>query len=529
MEIFFTILIMTLVVSLSGVVTRVMPFQIPLPLMQIAIGALLAWPTFGLHVEFDPELFLVLFIPPLLFADGWKTPTREFLEHGREIFGLALALVVVTVVGIGFLIYWVVPGIPLIPAFALAAVLSPTDAVALSGIVGEGRIPKKIMGILQGEALMNDASGLVSLKFAVAVAMGTMIFTVGGATVEFMKVAIGGILAGFVVSWLYGRSLRFLSRWGGDEPATQIVLLFLLPFASYLIAEHIGVSGILAAVAAGMTITRSGVMRRAPLAMRLRANSTWAMLEFVFNGMVFLLLGLQLPGILETSLMAAEIDPNVEIWMLFTDIILIYAALMLVRFGWLWTTREILIASFAGVRGAITLAGVLSIPLLLPDGNVFPARYELVFLAAGVILFSLFVGVVMLPILLQHIEVADHSQQLKEERIARAATAEVAIVAIQKMEERLAADTEENIDNQLLTEVSSRVIGNLRRRADGRNDVESSVQEENLERRFRLAALRSERAELYHLRATREISNETLQKLLHDLDLLEALLIEENQ
>ena len=154
--------------------------------------------------------------------------------------------------------------------------------------------------------------------------------------------------------------------------------------------------------------------------------------------------------------MAAEIDPNVEIWMLFTDIILIYAALMLVRFGWLWTmkkfsnrflkkkpmefgswtTREILIASFAGVRGAITLAGVLSIPLLLPDGNVFPARYELVFLAAGVILFSLFVGVVMLPILLQHIEVADHSQQLKEERIARAATAEVAIVAIQKMEER---------------------------------------------------------------------------------------------
>ena len=538
MEIFFTILIMTLVVSLSGVVTRVLPFQVPLPLIQIAIGALLAWPTFGLHVEFDPELFLVLFIPPLLFADGWKTPTREFIEHGREIFGLALALVVVTVVGIGYLIYWIVPGIPLIPAFALAAVLSPTDAVALSGIVGEGRIPKKIMGILQGEALMNDASGLVSLKFAVAVAMGTMVFTVGGATVEFFKVAVGGILAGFVVSWLYGRSMRFLSRWGGDEPATQIVLLFLLPFASYLIAEHIGFSGILAAVAAGMTITRSGVMRSAPLAMRLRANSTWAMLEFVFNGMVFLLLGLQLPDILSSSLVAAEADPNVETWMLFTDIVLIYAALMLVRFGWLWTmrklsqrflkkkpmefgswtTRELLISSVAGVRGAITLAGVLSIPLLLPDGNVFPARYELVFLV---------VGVIVLPILLRHIESTDHVQQRKEERLARAATADVAIVAIQKMEERLAADTKENIDNQLLTEVSSRVIGNLRRRVDGRNDVETSMLEESLERRFRLAALRSERGELYHLRATRQISNETLQKLLHDLDLLEALLIED--
>lgn len=548
MEIFFTILIMTLVVSLSGVVTRMLPFQIPLPLMQIAIGAILAWPTFGLHVDFNPELFLVLFIPPLLFADGWKTPTREFLDHGREIIGLALALVLVTVIGIGFLIYWMVPGIPLIPAFALAAVLSPTDAVALSGIVGEGRIPKKIMGILQGEALMNDASGLVSLKFAIAVAMGTMVFTVGGASFEFLKVAIGGLLAGIAVSLLYGRSLRLLSRWGGDEPATQIVLLFLLPFASYLIAEHIGVSGILAAVAAGMTITRSGVMRSAPLAMRLRANSVWAMLEFVFNGMVFLMLGLQLPGILETSLHAAEADPNVEVWMLFTDVVLIYFALIGVRFLWLWimkrfsrrwlkkkpmefgswTTRELLISSFAGVRGAITLAGVLSIPLLLPNGEPFPARYELVFLAAGVILFSLFVGVVMLPILLQKIELVDQGQTREEERLARSATAEVAIVAIEKMEQRLAADVDENIDNQLLREVSSRVIGNLRRRADGRNDVENSELEEQLERRFRLAALRSERAELYHLRATRQISNETLQKMLHDFDLLEALLVENN-
>lgn len=548
MEIFFTILIMTLVVSLSGVATRMLPFQIPLPLMQIAIGALLAWPHFGLHVEFDPELFLVLFIPPLLFADGWKTPTNEFLHHGREIIGLALVLVLVTVVGIGFLIYYLVPGIPLIPAFALAAVLSPTDAVALSGIVGEGRIPKKIMGILQGEALMNDASGLVSLKMAVAVAVGTMVFTVGGATVEFMKVAIGGLLAGIAVSWLYGKSLRLMSRWSGDEPATQILLLLLLPFASYLIAEHIGVSGILAAVAAGMTITRSGVLRSAPLAMRLRANSVWAMLEFVFNGMVFLLLGLQLPGILKTSVAAANADPNVELWMLFLDIGMIYIALIGVRFLWLWsmkrislrfmkkrplefgsfTTRELAIASFAGVRGAITLAGVLSIPLFLGDGTPFPARYELIFLSAGVILFSLFAGVIMLPILLRNVEVADKSVARKEERLARSATAEVAIVAIQKMEERLAADVKENIDDQLLKEVSSRVIGNLRRRADGRNDVESSELEENLERRFRLAALRSERAELYHLRATQKISNETLQKLLHDLDLLEALLIEQH-
>jgi CPA1 family monovalent cation:H+ antiporter len=128
--------------------------------MQIAIGALLAWPTFGLHVEFDPELFLVLFIPPLLFADGWKTPTREFLEHGREIFGLALALVVVTVVGIGFLIYWAVPGIPLIPALRWRPCCRQPMPWRCPALWVKA-IPKKIMGILQGEALMNDASGLV--------------------------------------------------------------------------------------------------------------------------------------------------------------------------------------------------------------------------------------------------------------------------------------------------------------------------------------------------------------------------------
>ncbi|ORM67596.1 Na+/H+ antiporter [Pantoea rwandensis] len=549
MEIFFTILIMTLVVSLSGVAARILPFQIPLPLVQIAAGALLALPSFGLHVDFDPELFLVLFIPPLLFADGWKTPINEFLHHGREIMGLALVLVLITVVGIGYLIYWLVPGIPLIPAFALAAVLSPTDAVALSGIVGEGRIPKKIMSIVQGEALMNDASGLVSLKFAVAVAMGTMVFTWGGASVEFLKVAVGGLVAGVAVCWLYGRSLRLLSRWSGDDPATQTVLLLLLPFASYLIAEHLGVSGILAAVAAGMTITRSGIIRQAPLAMRLRANSVWQMLEFVFNGMVFLMLGLQLPDILETSVAQANADPNVELWVLFTDVALVYGALMIVRFGWLWimqraslrflkkkplefsnySFRELLIASFAGVRGAITLAGVLSIPLFLSNGDPFPARYELVFIATGVILFSLFVGVILLPILLRGMESTDKSGHRRETQHARAAMANVAIESLHKMEQRLENDTEENIDPELLKEVSLRVIGNLRRRVVGKDEVDQALFAENLERRFRLTALRAERAEVYHLRATQEISNETMQKLLRDLDLLEALLIEKEE
>lgn len=358
--------------------------------------------------------------------------------------------------------------------------------------------------------------------------------------------AAGGLLAGVAVTWGYSKSLRLITRWSGDAAATQTVLLLLLPFAAYLIAEHIGVSGILAAVASGMTIGQSGIIRNAPLAMRLRGNSVWAMLEFVFNGMVFIMLGLQLPDILETSITQAELDPTIQTWMLFTDVILIYAALMVLRFGWLWlmkrislrfmtkrpmvfgdySTREILIASFAGVRGAITLAGVLSIPLLLSDGSAFPSRYQLVFIATGVILFSLICGVIVLPLLLRGIQVSDKAQHRQEERMARAAAAEVAIESLHKMEERLANSQEENIDTQILNEVSARVIGNLRRRIDGNDDADSALLIEKLERRMRLNALRAECGEYYHLRAQQKISNETLMKLLHDLDLLEALLVE---
>lgn len=162
-------------VSLSDVIRRLLPFKIPLPILQIMLGALLAFPSFGLHVDFDPDLFLLLFIPPLLFADGRRMPFYEFMESRWEIISLALFLVFVTVLGLGLFIPTLMPDMPLAVAFALAAVLSPTDAVALSGIVGKGRLPKKINKILEGEALLNDASALVSLKYAVAIIMGTMV------------------------------------------------------------------------------------------------------------------------------------------------------------------------------------------------------------------------------------------------------------------------------------------------------------------------------------------------------------------
>ena len=298
MQIVFTVLIMLLAVALSGVASRLSPFKLPLPLFQIALGGLLALPAFGLKVRFDPEVFLLLFVPPLLFADGWRIPKRELMRLHRPILALALGLVLFTVVGGGYFIHWLIPAIPLPVSFALAAVLSPTDAVAVSAIVGKGRLSAGLQHVLEGEALMNDASGLVTFKFAIAAAL-TGVFSLWDASLDFLVVAIGGLTIGAATTWLISQARRQMTRWAGEEPAIQIVLLLLTPFAAYLFAEHFGMSGILSAVAAGIAMTYTETVDQDTSAMRLQTSSVWAMLEFVFNGMTFILLGLQLPGIID--------------------------------------------------------------------------------------------------------------------------------------------------------------------------------------------------------------------------------------
>ncbi|EML8839721.1 Na+/H+ antiporter [Escherichia coli] len=539
MEILLTILILTLVVSLTSVLTRLSPVQIPLPLIQIAAGAVLAQPIFGLHVEFNPELFLLLFIPPLLFAESSKIQPKELIKHSREIISLALVLVLITIFGVGYVIHLLLPNVPLIAAFALAAVLSPTDAVALLGIVGKGRISKNIQEVLEGEALMNDASGLVALKFAVAVTMGTMEFSVHGATIAFFVVALGGIAVGIAVTWLYGKGLLLISRYAHDEPSIQIVLMLLLPFIVYLVAEHFGLSGILAAVAAGLTTSRIGVVHHAPIRLRIKAKSSWSMLEYVFNGMVFLILGLQLPGIISESLIRAENDPLVDTGSLLLDVIWIYLALMVVRLDWLWLMRlysrkrpgkhPMLFAGYKTRHMLLaTFAGVLSIPLLLPDGTPFPGRYLLVFLATGVILFSLVCGIIILPLLLgKNVGIFSDNRQ-KEEEAADLFMAKMAILSVQKTEQRLLRTSTENLDNELIMETGARVIGYMRRSEDdmSENDNSLHMQRAKLERTFNLAALNARRAAIYQMRARQEVSDETLAKIVSELDVLETLIMD---
>ncbi|WP_426246670.1 Na+/H+ antiporter [Pseudomonas sp. TWR3-1-1] len=542
MQTAYTVLILLMLVGVSRLLGRLIP--LPLPLVQIAAGALLAWPTLGLHVALDPELFLFLFLPPLLFSDGWRMPKREFWRLRGPILTLAVGLVLFTVVGAGYFIHWILPTIPLPVAFALAAVLSPTDAVAVSAIA-QNRLPAPLMHMLQGEALMNDATGLVTFKFALVAAI-TGVFSLTNASVTFLLVACGGLAIGVALSWLVGRMRAWMIARGWDDPATHVVFMLLLPFAAYVLAERLGASGILSAVAAGMMQSWLDLLPR-QTSTRLLNRSVWGLLEFTFNGLIFLLLGLQLPDIIK-----AVVSHETTLWPTLMyrclDVVAVFLVLLALRFIWvqsIWrlsgllrrwrgkgeltmvpTARSCWLLTVGGVRGAVTLAGVMSVPLLISKGVDFPERDLLIFIAAGVILLSLIAACIALPFLLRGIEKSPDDAMRKEVREAWRRTAEAAIHALEA-EELVEPQTQQDAAQAALAaELKARIMSEYRHQLEVYNDSAEAQalasQMDLLESRLRIKALRAQRLELYSMRRHHEIGDDVLSEILKDLDMSEA-------
>lgn len=539
----YTVLILLMLVSVSKLVGRMIP--LPLPLVQIAAGALLAWPTLGLHVALDPELFLFLFLPPLLFSDGWRMPKRDLWRLRGPILTLAVGLVLFTVVGAGYFIHWILPGIPLPVAFALAAVLSPTDAVAVSAIT-QDRLPTPLMHMLQGEALMNDASGLVTFKFALAAAI-TGVFSLAEASLTFVLVAVGGLAIGVALSWLVGRLRAWMIARGWDDPATHVVFMLLLPFAAYVLAERLGVSGILSAVAAGMMQSWLDLLPR-QTSTRLLNRSVWSLLEFAFNGLIFLLLGLQLPDIIKAvTSHEASLWPTL-LWRCM-DVVAIFAVLLALRFIWVqsiwrligvirrWRGKEDLVLvpnarscwllTVGGVRGAVTLAGVMSVPLLISAGKDFPERDLLIFIAAGVILLSLVAACIALPLLLRGVTKSPDDALRQEAQDAWRRTAEAAIHALEAEDLSEAGTPLDASQAALAAELKARLMAEYRHQLDTFNDSAEAqalaAQMDQLERRLRLRALRAQRLELYNLHRQHQIGDDVVRQVLGELDMSEEI------
>lgn len=407
------VLIMLGAVLISSLINQQFP-KISTPLVQIGLGILLTLLPLHFAMALDPELFLILFIAPLLFEDGKKADKKALWKLKRPILYLALGLVFATALSIGYLVNWIIPSIPLAAAFALAAALAPTDAVAVSSLSKNASLSENQKSILEGESLINDASGVVSFQFAIA-AMITGAFSLADASVSFIISFFGGIAVGLVLMVLRYGLVRAIRASGMENITFHVLLEILTPFIVYFFAETIGVSGILAAVTAG--ISYSFMRRRTdPGSARysIVSTSAWSVITFALNGLVFLILGTQLPNVAESVWLNAGLNSNLIVLYVF----IILFAVMVVRFIWIFIMhrkqgfdgtigkerlkhrlKDALLMTLSGAKGAITLAVVLTIPHTLPNGDAFPQRDLIVFLASGAIVLSLLIANFVVPLI----------------------------------------------------------------------------------------------------------------------------------
>lgn len=538
MDLTVTILLLLVAVVISGPVARLT--RMPVPLVQVALGAIIAL-SFIPTVQLSPDLFFLLFLPPLLFLDGWRIPKEDLFRDRAIVLELALGLVILTVLGLGWIIHLLIPAMPLPVAFALAAVIAPTDPIAVSAVAARTPIPKRMMHILEGESLLNDASGLVCMRFAVA-AMLTGTFSLGEASLTFLWMALGGIAVGVALTWAVSKATHAIARGVGEDTSAQIVVSLLIPFGAYLLAEYIHCSGILAAVAAGITMTFTEQSRQVSAATRIRRSAVWDAVQFATNGVIFVLLGEQIPEILAGAPLTVQLTGHANPWWLGAYVLAIVGSLAALRLAWVWVSlkltqlrarrkgeqrtpvswRLVLAMGLAGVRGAITLAGVLTLPLTLADGSPFPGRDLAIFLAAGVILTTLVIASVILPRLLKGLVLPPEPSSVEQIDKAQAVAAQAAIQAIKTAQHELG---EGGKDTDLNVEASVLLMEFYRRRTIDRGQqsltAERGAQFERIERRLAIAALRAERDALHTLVRERTLEREDAAKIIRGIDLLE--------
>ena len=431
-------LILLLLIASLSVVGRWLPWPPLITYLLGGVGAALV-PAFP-RLELDPGFFFLCFLPPLLFADGWLMPLREFVRARRSILTLAIGLVIFTTLTVGLVAHWLVPDLPLALAFALGAIVSPTDAVAVNAITARLRVPARLTTVLNGESLMNDATGLVAFKFALATIVAGGGFSLARSAGSFALISLLGFAIGLAVGYGIGRLRDLLQHLRGGDPPIEITLSLLTPFAAYLAAESCDASGVLSVVAAGLY---SGW--RDPVRMTVETRQTtfavWGLLLFWLNGIAFVLLGLQFPGLL------AAVNGHYPAAQLLGFTAAITGTAMLARFAWVYAGVHLpllassvcaqparrataLVLGWAGMRGTVTLAAALSIPLLLPDGTPFPGRDIVIFLAFGVIAVTLLVQGTTLEALIRRLGLREDDTRAREDRLARTTAVQAGLTAL---------------------------------------------------------------------------------------------------
>lgn len=388
--------------------------SIPPSLLQIAAGVLAA---LFMHVKIyvDTEWFLLAFIAPILFNDGNNFPKRELWKLKGPILGNAIILVIISTLVGGVFVKFLIPSLPWATAFTLVAVLSPTDPIAVQSIAKKAHIPDKLMHLISGESLINDASGLICFKYGVAATV-TGMFSLKSATIDFFHISIVGALVGAIMIWIFNGIRLYLINQGVDDSILHAIIQIIIPFIIYYVAEDVfDVSGVVAVVIAGiLNISSNHNMSAFTPEIRLITSRTWDLVVYVLNGIVFVLLGIEIPFAME------ELVHNDNINTFWATILAfaIWVMLVVIRFAWsyvystfsnnpdgkikLWSKTRLydcLMSGISGVRGAVTMVGVLSLPMTIKGGDPFPSRTLLLFVASAVIIFSLLGATILIPLM----------------------------------------------------------------------------------------------------------------------------------
>lgn len=412
METLTLVLLLVISVLISAVADRLIP-RVSLPLIQVALGIIIALFSKGsIVIELEPDLFLVLFIAPLLYIEA-KHAEKSALWHNRgPILSLAIGLVVVTMIIIGFALNAIMPAIGLAAAFALGAALGPTDAVAVTSLSKQVSIPERQWGILKGELLLNDASGIVCFQFAIAAA-ATGTFSLLQAGESFLLEFLGGLLFGGALGYFANFVLRKIRDIGVESITFHVLFELCIPFVVYLAAQAMHVSGIIAVVVAGLVnVIAPRTVSPSIAHMNIVSSSVWQVISFALNGIVFVLLGTQIP----TAMVYTWSDERISNLTLLGMVGLITLLLMGTRFVWCaameylhvrrimcakftrrnW--RNALILTLCGAKGTITLSILFTIPIFLSTGLRFPERHLIIFLGCGVILCTLLLATFVVPV-----------------------------------------------------------------------------------------------------------------------------------
>jgi CPA1 family monovalent cation:H+ antiporter len=520
------LIFLLLLLFVAGLAALAKRFKTPYPIILVIGGLILSFFPRAPHVALNPDLVFLVILPPLLFSSAFTTSWRDFRYNLVSISMLALGLVVFTVRGVASISHWILPGFDYRLGLVLGSVVSTTDAIAATAIATRLGIPKRITSVIEGESLVNDASGLLALQIAVALVVSGQVPTLAVRAERLFYLIAGSIIIGLLIAKL----IYYLEK-KIDDASIEITISLIAPYFAYLAGESAHASGVLATVVCGLYLGHKSSLYLS-IGARLKGYAVWDTLTFILNGFVFILLGLQLPHVLE-GIHEYTIGRLLLLGAMFS------AVVILLRMVWVYpgarlsnfvrrrlfhqiepfpNPRAIFIVGWTGMRGVVALAAAISLPEYLKNGSPFPQRNLIIFLTFSVIFVTLVLQGLTLPPLIRRLGLADTDDKNPEEEQARRNMVEAALAYLESARENDGSEFQPVYDE--LMHVQRRRLTYLEGRDAGETEHDPNQYDRYLELTRQVRAV--QRATVLNLRNQNQINDETLRKLEYELDLLDA-------